>query len=521
MVDIVDCTLRDGGYYTDWDFEQGLVYSYLAAVKETPIGTVELGYRSPKKKSYHGKYFYLSKKTLLHARKKLRDDQKIAIMLNAKDCNVDNILDLVLPVSNEIDIVRFAVAPNDLENCIKCVRKLSHLNLKFALNIMYLHQYVNDFEKIAFLENIDVSLDYVSFVDSYGSVFPNDISSLFKIAADTLPQKLGFHGHANIDLAFANALMALDNGCTGVDCTFLGMGRGAGNLQTELFLAYLSKNQEKPINNFLMTDFIEKLAVLKRKYEWGTSLPYMVSGLNSVPQGEVMELLSKNRYSLNSCLKTILKEENEQQYLSDKIKTDNFPKKEKALIIGGGNTVKNIYHDIITLIKREQPILFLSSIKYFDQFIEDVIANKLDCFIILSGDEYQKIRKEQLELVAENSLNVKFIFSNNIEKKFTDFTGIIFYAEIPNRFDSLDKQNPINVCFEMCKLADVSEIQLVGFDGYIDNLNDNLDLQNETEDFILEYIEKNQNISLTSLTKTIYPIETDSIFFHNQNGINE
>ena len=126
-----------------------------------------------------------------------------------------------------------------------------------------------------------------------------------------------------------------------------------------------------------------------------------------------------------------------------------------------------------------------------------------------------------MELVAKNSLNVKFICSNNVDKKLTDFTGIIFYAEIPDRFDSLDSQNPINVCLEMCKLAEVSKIQLAGFDGYTNNLNDNLNLQNETKDFIIEFLEKNQNICLTSLTKTIYPIEIDSIFFHNQNRINE
>ena len=31
---LLDCSLWDGGYYTNWDFEQDLVYSYLNNIKE-------------------------------------------------------------------------------------------------------------------------------------------------------------------------------------------------------------------------------------------------------------------------------------------------------------------------------------------------------------------------------------------------------------------------------------------------------------------------------------------------------
>ena len=34
---ILDCTLRDGRYYTNWDFEGSLVNTYLAAVNQLPI----------------------------------------------------------------------------------------------------------------------------------------------------------------------------------------------------------------------------------------------------------------------------------------------------------------------------------------------------------------------------------------------------------------------------------------------------------------------------------------------------
>ena len=57
---ILDCTLRDGGYYTNWDFDKQQVDQYLEACNDLPIDYIEIGYRSPVLKDYHGKYFYLS-----------------------------------------------------------------------------------------------------------------------------------------------------------------------------------------------------------------------------------------------------------------------------------------------------------------------------------------------------------------------------------------------------------------------------------------------------------------------------
>lgn len=43
-VTVLDCTLRDGGYYTNWEFEDTLVEEYLKACAATGVDVVELGY---------------------------------------------------------------------------------------------------------------------------------------------------------------------------------------------------------------------------------------------------------------------------------------------------------------------------------------------------------------------------------------------------------------------------------------------------------------------------------------------
>ena len=45
-IKILDCTLRDGGYYNNWSFEKSLVQRYLHAMELCKIDFVELGFRS-------------------------------------------------------------------------------------------------------------------------------------------------------------------------------------------------------------------------------------------------------------------------------------------------------------------------------------------------------------------------------------------------------------------------------------------------------------------------------------------
>ena len=43
---LLDCTLRDGGYYTLWDFPSQVVSAYIEAMNKLPIDYLEVGYRN-------------------------------------------------------------------------------------------------------------------------------------------------------------------------------------------------------------------------------------------------------------------------------------------------------------------------------------------------------------------------------------------------------------------------------------------------------------------------------------------
>ena len=71
--------------------------------------------------------------------------------------------------------------------------------------------------------------------------------------------KLGFHGHNNLEMGLINALKAIENGVELIDSSITGMGRGAGNLKSELILTYLDSLKLRSVNLIVLTHWLVNL----------------------------------------------------------------------------------------------------------------------------------------------------------------------------------------------------------------------------------------------------------------------
>jgi 4-hydroxy 2-oxovalerate aldolase len=83
QIKILDCTLRDGGYYNNWDFDHELVELYLKSMEEASIDVIEIGFRSPPKHSFMGPYVYSLDSHLESL--PLPENILIGVMINAKE----------------------------------------------------------------------------------------------------------------------------------------------------------------------------------------------------------------------------------------------------------------------------------------------------------------------------------------------------------------------------------------------------------------------------------------------------
>jgi len=333
---ILDCTLRDGGYYCKWDFDEQLVDQYLEAMVVASVDILEIGYVSFPQSSpvrapgYFGKYFYIHASTATEIRAKLHQyEQKlsgsgkipqIAVMCNAKEFvgrSKDEITRLFGPLVGLLDIVRFAVSPqlDSIKDVLRCADILKN-DFSIALNLMYLSNYLQDDDHLKLLSNHQSSFSTLNLVDSYGSCFPKQVGEAFQKLAtifgdgEKLPT-FGYHGHNNLSLAFANALEAISSGATIIDGTITGMGRGAGNLQTELIVLHRAEStqtdqaskHEKHLSSHCFSSLVNSFETLKKSYGWGISLPYIMAGVCGVAQGKVMEYVQSERYEISSIVK--------------------------------------------------------------------------------------------------------------------------------------------------------------------------------------------------------------------------
>ena len=296
---ILDCTLRDGGYYNNWDFSKELIEEYLEAMSAANIEYVELGFRFLKKDIYLGPCAYTTSSFLetLSIPKKL----KIGIMINAKDIVSNNLskneIDKIFfkfPKKNKISFVRFACHLNEIKKIIPICNQLHKKNIITAINLMQISEIpdkqIEDITKVASRSKLDVFY----FADSLGNLEPKNIMDISNVIKKNWKKDIGFHAHDNMGRALINGVTAFNNGVKWIDSTVTGMGRGAGNIKTEFALLQFSKYLKKDTDISLLLKLIEnKFDPMKLKYKWGTNPYYYLAGQHKIHPTFIQSMLTE------------------------------------------------------------------------------------------------------------------------------------------------------------------------------------------------------------------------------------
>lgn len=205
-------------------------------------------------------------------------------------------------------MVRVACYIHQMPAAIEMVEYLHQLGYETTCNIMAISQSNLDQVEQALEMLCNSSVDVIYLVDSYGSLYPENASTLAKTylaAAEETGKKVGFHAHNNQNLAFANTIETLSYGVSYLDATAQGMGRGAGNCAMELLLGFL-KNPK--YNLYSLLTFIEKymLPLKEQGVVWGYDLQYMFTGqLNRHPR-EAMSFTADGRSDYCEFYKSLL-----------------------------------------------------------------------------------------------------------------------------------------------------------------------------------------------------------------------
>jgi len=289
---VLDCTFRDGGYYTDWQFDPELVRDYVEVIDENAVDVVELGYVRLGEDA-RGSFCDLPAGLDAHLGADSRT--RFAVMVDANSFQsrsprgvVHELKAIVSASSLPITVIRVAVNYSKLGGAIETIRALVDADFAVCVNLMQIDVADRSEEQVcldalARLEQVDA----VYLADSLGSMRPERVTELIRRFATHTPHAIGFHAHDNQGLALANSLAAIEAGASWIDATMAGMGRGAGNAKTEQLLGLLrGREPGSELLAFVARYFYPLLA----QHGWGPSVYYAIAGQQNIHPTYVQKL---------------------------------------------------------------------------------------------------------------------------------------------------------------------------------------------------------------------------------------
>lgn len=528
----LECTLRDGGYYCAWNFDNDLISSYLDAMDALRIDYVELGFRSAMNKGFKGGLAFTTDAFLnsLTIPKGLQN--KIAVMVNGSEiANAETqktILESLFSekLNSPVSLVRIACHFHEFEACLPASEWLKEKGYKVGFNLMQVaDRSLDEITELA-LKASRYPVDVLYFADSMGSLNPKQVVQIIQAVRNGWKGELGIHTHDNMGMAIQNTLVALEHGVTWVDSTVTGMGRGPGNAQTEFLAVALEQEQKRLGNPTKLFEIVRKyFKPMQQQYGWGTNPYYYLAGKYGIHPSYVQEMLQDSRYNDEDILAVLehLRIEGGKKFSLGTLSAARHfysgeprgswnPKNEiqgrSVLVIGSGPSVKQHQTVIEEYIKRQKP--YVIALNTQSSLSSDLIDVRAACHPVrLLADCHGHMQLPQplitpytmLPVDIQSELKDKSIFDFGIEVSGDKFSFKEKHCVIPNSL-------VISYVLAIANSGLAKQINLVGFDGY--SADDGR--AQEMEQVLRIYNQTSGALPLCSLTETRYEIETQSIY---------
>lgn len=533
-VQILDCTLRDGGRIIDCDFGDQTIIGIGRQLLKAKIDIVELGFLRDISEYKNGSTFFSSCEDADQYIEKINVNSKdksnyvlfvdyglydITRLCNAKETNIKGI--------------RYGFTKKNFEENKEDLLRETKLIKDLGFDLYVQDVNTNGYSKEELSEVIkfvnEIKPCSFGIVDTYGSMYLDEFVEIWKQVDCELMKTVAidFHSHNNQQMSFALAQMAISlaNNCRKliIDATLLGMGKCAGNLNTELIIDYLARKMSSDYNENALLDAIDRyVSPYKYENEWGYSVPAFMAGIYRAHPNNVIYLTSKYRLN-NRDIKYILSgidELKRQRYDYDNIAkiykeycdnaiddTDTLDKLEdtfankNVLVIAPGYSVEKYINDVNAFIAHNDVIVisinycpgkfqsdyfFFANTIHWETWMEDVDASRC----ILTSNIHEKKK----------------------EVNFVDYSGLIVED---NKFGD----NSTILLLNLLKQLSVKKIYIAGFDGfsdteknYVDGLQPNMKIDASTSEInseIKKMFEQYKNkvsgkIELSFITPSIY-----------------
>lgn len=477
-VQVLDCTLRDGGRIIDCKFEDKTISSISKNLMSAGIDIIEVGFlRDEKLVDYKGNStFFTEISQIKPFIPKVCNGSKFVVFIDFDmyDFSKLETCDKKIVTGIRVGFTKkqFETQKDEIKKCLLYVKGMGYdLYVQGVNSLAY-----SDRELLDLVDMVNEIKPYsFGIVDTYGAMYLEDIVHIYSVIDYNLTPSIciDIHSHNNFQssFAFAQEIIRLANGKRNIilDATLNGMGKCAGNLNTELIVDFLmrKKNYDYDIN--LILDTIDRyLYPMKKNNEWGYTIPAFMAGIYKAHPNNIIYLTEK--YRLNSRdIKYIISsidEEKRQQYDYDNIK--NIYKEYCEYNIDDTQTIQFLKSAF-----ENQHVLVLApgrSIESYNSCITDFMESN-DVSVICVNFIPQNYRYDYLffantihwEKISEYVERSQCILTSNIHAD-TEGTLLVNYTDLIMK-DSFLLDNSTIMLLNLLKKTGTKEISLAGFDG--------------------------------------------------------
>ncbi|HYR58582.1 MAG TPA: hypothetical protein VEO95_08140, partial [Chthoniobacteraceae bacterium] len=223
MIEILECTLRDGSYPISYQFTAEDTAVIAAGLEQAGFRRIEIG---------HGLGLGAS---LPHIGVAAATDEEYlaaaaGVLSKAKFGaffipGIGNESHLEMAAKAGMGFVRIGTEVTETERAEHFIKRAKDLGMEVSANPMKSYAVPLD-EFVRRAVQLDQwGADCIAIVDSAGGMLPADVAECTRRLRENVGAAIGFHGHNNFQLAIANVLAAIEAGATIVDTSLRGLGR--------------------------------------------------------------------------------------------------------------------------------------------------------------------------------------------------------------------------------------------------------------------------------------------------------
>ena len=466
-ISVLDCTLRDGGYVNSFHFGASTIHRVANKLCEANIDIIECGFLvSGKSDADFSLYGEIGQIPLPEKRKNCM----FVAMIEHGGMSEDE----VAPCGSEsIDGIRLTFHNSEWEDTKKLAANLMEKGYKVFIQPIGTATYT-DTELLALISEVNKLSPFAFYiVDTLGAMYRNDLLRMFYLVDHNLNEDIaiGFHSHNNLQLSFANCMTILDLKLTRhiiLDSSVFGMGRGAGNLNTELITHYINSHIGMSYDTVPILELIDDVIMkIYRRYPWGYSAPYYLAAIRgmhpnyaqflldkqSVPIPKIGNILDKlpaeNRHLFNLANIERLYFEEMRNATDDAMALETLRtlvKGRSILVIAPGNSVHSHSSEITNFIRINHPIIITVN------FILDYL--KSDIVFVGNIKRYAQLKLSSELLLVTSNINAN-----------ADNVLTVDYESLLSQGANSDSSGMM-ILRLLVKIG-VKVVSLAGYDGFV------------------------------------------------------